>query len=272
MGPNQFYRQRLPEHLDANGDLAPPWERFPTYERYTIGWRMGVGESWLSMWRVFLDDLAPDFAVRLGYLRRHQPAPVNWWEMVYQVLHPSASDAQQEEEEAERRDALRQAGLIASDVAYPTWRAQQRDVRWPWEDAETPEHMARYWTRDFWFWSRRVVELRNTPDWRRPMVPEQWQVCAEPLKTGEVRSPDPGKGLLTLARMLCAGRVLPPWQLGLTPGDFTDSFADDMGYVDAFRLWGMSCFDDREQVQRYLAAGAAPAVWRRWCEERFPRD
>jgi hypothetical protein len=29
MDHKQFYRDRLAQHLDTNGDLAPPWERFP---------------------------------------------------------------------------------------------------------------------------------------------------------------------------------------------------------------------------------------------------
>src|SRR5579871_6192954 len=92
MSWQQFYRDRLPDELDDNGDLAPPWERFPTYERYTIGWRMGTGEGWLDMWRVFLDDLDPALEVRLAYLKRHPPAPVTWASWVYAILHPSSPD------------------------------------------------------------------------------------------------------------------------------------------------------------------------------------
>jgi hypothetical protein len=69
--------------------------------------------------------------------------------------------------------------------------------------------------------------------------------------------------------MLSAGRVVPPWQLGMTFDDFADSFEDDMGYVDAFRLWGMSSFDDHEQLQCYLTANEVPELWQRWSEEQF---
>jgi hypothetical protein len=34
-----------------------------------------------------------------------------------------------------------------------------------------------------------------------------------------------------------------------------------MGYVDAFRLWGMSVFDDREHLQRYVVATRMPESW-----------
>jgi hypothetical protein len=274
MDSKQFYQTRLHEHLDANGDLAPPWEKFPTYERYTIGWRMGPGESWLCLWHVFLEGLDPAHAVRLAYLRRHPPAPITWADAVYHVLYPSSARKARDDEDDEgiveaQRDALQQAGLIASDIAYSTWLSQQQGVRWPWEFAKSPEEAARYWTRDFWFWSRQVAGLRNEAGWEPPEVPRRWLPCAEPLRSGEVHSPKLRKGLLSLAQMLSAGRVIPPWQLGLAFTDFADSFEMDMGYVDAFRLWGMSAFDDREHLQRYFTAIEAPKAWQNWCVERF---
>jgi uncharacterized damage-inducible protein DinB len=42
-GHDFYHRGRLASLLDANGDLAPPWAKFPNYERGTIGWRMGSG-------------------------------------------------------------------------------------------------------------------------------------------------------------------------------------------------------------------------------------
>jgi hypothetical protein len=262
-------RRRLPECLDRNGDLAPPWEQFPNYERYTIGWRMGAGEGWLGLWHVFLEDFDPSYEARLAYLRRHPPAPETWADMVHSVLHPSTRDDESEDRiAAERRDTLRRAGLIASDVAYSTWLSQQQGVRWPWELVETPEQAARYWTRDLSFWSRQVAGMRGHTAWDPPAVPERWQACDAPLRTGRVNSPDLCKGLLSLAQMLAAGRVVAPWQLGMKLDDFADSFELDMGYVDAFRLWGMSSFDDHEQVQRYLSATGAPDEWKRWSVEQ----
>lgn len=267
------YRDRLPGHLDAAGDLAPPWERFPTYERYTIGWRMGTGEDWMMYWHVFADGLAPDSDTRLAYLRRHPPAPVTWADFVFRFLHPGGPDLDDENDDNavgdDWRAELRQLGVIAPDVAYRTWLSQQADVRWPWTFMGTPAEAVRYRARDLDFWSRQVVEQRCDPAWTPPPVPHSWQPCAEPLRTGEVRSPDVDRGLLTLAQMLSAGRVLPPWTLGLTVADFADSFADDVGYVDAFRLWVMSAFDDREQEQVYLAAHAAPPDWRAWFADQF---
>lgn len=268
MDPMHFYRTSLAEHLGPDGDLAPPWEQFPNYERYTIGWRMGSGESWLSFWHVFLGDLGAGYEARLAYLKRHPPAPVTWADRVYDVLYPSVSESDAPDE-AEQRAELRRLGLIASDAAYPTWLSQQRGVRWPWDNSETPEVTARYWTRDLWFWSRRVTELRGTAAWKEPRVPESWAACADALRSGAVRDPDPRQGLLLLAQVLAAGRVIPPWELGLEPDDFADTFEDDMGCADAFRLWGISALDDREQLEYHLGPDGAPEDWRAWMDEQF---
>lgn len=271
-------RAHLAEHLDKRGDLAPPWERFPTYERYTIGWRMGEGESWLGMWAVFNEELAVGFEARLAYLRRHAPAPVTWAGWVWNTLYPNAPEDDEEDDDradaikTERHAELHKMGLIAPDVAYSTWLCQQESVTWPWTLCETPEEAARYWTRDLWFWSRQVSGLRADPAFRPPPVPDAWQACAAPLAMGEAGALDLRRGLLCLACMLAAGTVTPPWQLGLDLADFADSFDDDMGYVDAFRLWGMAAFDDRETLRGYLHETGAPASWEGWIGEQFFLD
>jgi hypothetical protein len=275
MDGQQFYRGHLSDELDANGDLTPPWEKFPTYERYTIGWRMGDGEGWLSYWYVFLENLDPAFETRLAYLQRHPPAPKNWADRVYGVLYPSAEDAEGAENEDQiidqRRAELLYLGLIASDASFPIWLSQQEGVRWPWEFStdpdESPEHVARYWTRDLWFWSRQVAALRSQSGWTPPEGPESWQACAGALATGQLPAFDLTHGLLSLAQMLAAGRVLAPWQVKLTPADFVDSFEMDMGYVAAFRLWIMSAFDDREHFRRYLDGTKPPESWDEWLAE-----
>lgn len=108
------YRAQLPEYLDGNGDLAPPWARFPNQDNYSIFWRMGSGEDWMLMWRVFLDGLAPDFATRLAYLRRHPPAPAAWSCWIEHTLepHPEGTLKQDSPESLSR---LSELGLIVPD-------------------------------------------------------------------------------------------------------------------------------------------------------------
>jgi len=88
-------------------EMIPPWEEFPTYERYTIGWRMGPGEDYLYKWYRFIENLKDDYDTRLNYLRRHRPAPLNWGDTVLSVLYPkSESDHEYGCSEAEIRKLL----------------------------------------------------------------------------------------------------------------------------------------------------------------------
>lgn len=270
-------RQRLPEHLDPRGDLPPPWAEFPTYERGCLGWRMGAGEDWLGLWHVFLQTLPTDHDSREAYLRRHPPAPLDWSDAVYRVLHPGWSDDEDDDEEDEdtpepsqaRRVELLAEGLVASDAAYAIWRAKQDGIHWPWLDVRSPTTAARHWTRDLWFWSRHVAELRASGHLSVPRPPWAWRGCHRPLSTGRVERIERRKGLLTLVRMLCAGEVVPPWRLGCAVADFEDTFDDDMGYVDAYRLWGMSALDDRAMLNRFCHVDEAPPPWRAWLGEQF---
>lgn len=235
----------------------------------------------MGLWGVFLEQLAPDPESRIAYLRRHPPAPISWADAVHDVLYPAEGGDEDDSDEddsdeddptavVQRRSALLEQGLIASDVAFTTWLAQQKELSWPWEMYPTPEDAARYNTRELWFWSRQVAELRKGSGWTPPGVPESWRACAQALETGDAGMLDPHRGLLSLARVLCAGHVKAPWQLGLSLADFADSFEDDMGYVDAFRLWGMSAFDDADQLRRYLDATRMPPDWEAWVAEQLP--
>ena len=41
-----------------------------------------------------------------------------------------------------------------------------------------------------------------------------------------------------------------------------------MNYVDAYRLWLMSCIDDSAQLEGLLDAQGAPVAWRAWAFEQ----
>lgn len=125
----------------------------------------------------------------------------------------------------------------------------------------TPQEVTRYITREFWFFSRQLNAARGAGNLKFVTVPASWQSVETQLLTGCIGEIDPTHGLLTLAQMLCAGSVKPPWTLGLSPDDLTDSFEMNMGYSDAFRLWIMSAFDDDILFRKMLQKTPIPREW-----------
>lgn len=250
-------------------EMVPPWEAFPTYERYSMGWRMGGGEDYFHEWWNFLETLTDDYDTRRAYLSRHRPAPINWADLMLQVLYPEKKWDENSDSYAAERLKLIEQGAIVYDAAYQTWLEQQSEIVLPWLliISETPEDLARYCTREFWFFARQYSAAKQGGDVKPIHVPPNWE-CVEPqLLTGKLGKVDPAQGLLTLAKMLCVGEVQPPWLLGLSPIDFIDSFEMDMGYTDAFRLWIMSAFDDDLLLSQMLSTTGIPAEWSSWIDE-----
>lgn len=239
------------------GEVAPPWAVLPTEERYSIGWRMGHGEGVMHDFFRFAGSKGDwDEAAWLGYLRRHPVAPYTWADWIDAVIFGNEREEWDlgEPEVLERHHWLLEQGLIGSDVAYATWRAQQGGVlSLPWGEGpfcDNPLELARYNLREFAFQSRQVGDVCDA----LPDPPPSWQF-------GNL-------GLERLAQQLVSGQVLPPWRLGFSGEDFEDSFEDDMGYVDAFRLWILAAFDDLPHLNRYLdSVGGVPPEWERWVND-----
>lgn len=255
MSWQDWLEESLPEHLDTKGDLIPPWARFPEYERYTIGWRMGEGETWMGLWYCFMKGL-PGLEARLAYLRRHPKAPENWADILYKGLCPRSSGKLSQAQ----LHGLVDKGLVEPDAAYHNWLAQGAKRVLPWTSENTATEAARYRTRAFSFWSRayRNPDTREARQVSEP--PARWFAGLESCRSG----------LGQLSAMLLKGEVVPPWQLGLEPEDKVDSLDMDMSYVDAFGLWVGASFDDRESLGKFLANTRVPASWGAWCLSRAP--
>ncbi len=243
--------------------LTPPWAKYPDYTRYTIGWRMGSGESYKYDWWDSIKGLAADKDTRLAYLRQHPKAPYSWADHVNSILFPEQKDAHLP------LATLIELELVQSDVAYHTWLAQQDELASPWLSyPRDPLTTARYDTRSFWFWSRQLVEVREQGVLDLSTLPEDWEALRPLILTGQLDKLNPSQGLLTLAKMFCTGHVLPPWSLGLQP-DKDTSFEEDMNYTSAYNLWVMSAFDDRPHVQHTLAQDPPPESWSAWVHENM---
>lgn len=247
-------------------DMIPPWEQFPTYERYTIGWRMGTGEDYLHNWYAFVEMLPNDYDARLDYLKRHRPAPLSWGNIILAVLYPESESDQQFGCTQKELLRLLGLGLVEHDVAYRTWLNKQIEIVWPWSwlGSNSPQKAARFRTREFWFFSRQLKAKRKLGSLELDKIPGDWQRCETQLLTGRLGEVDLTQGLVTLGQMFCAGSVKPPWDYGLSIDDFTGSYAKDMEYTDAFRLWLMSAFDDDRLLEEMLKLTQAPGKWADW--------
>ncbi|WP_186375934.1 hypothetical protein [Hyella patelloides] len=91
----------------AEKDIVPPWEKFPTYEHHSLGWRMGDGEDYKCNWWNFVDSLPSEYESRLKYLKRNRPAPINQFYKVLWVLYPDCEeDKEYQESQAEIAELL----------------------------------------------------------------------------------------------------------------------------------------------------------------------
>lgn len=251
-------------------EMIPPWEYFPTYERYTIGWRMGIGEDYLRDWYTFVERLPKEYVFRLNYLKRHRPAPLSWGNLILTILYPESESAQEFGSSQKDIEKLLGLGLVEHDAAYQTWLNKQSTIMWPWSwpVSLTPQKAARFRTREFWFFSRQLNARRKMGVLELDFIPSAWQRFETQLFTGRLGDVDLSQGLLTLSQMLCAGLVKPPWVFGLTLDNFTDTFSMDMGYIDAFRLWIISAFDDRQLLQEMLRETQVSENWAAWVYEQ----
>ena len=66
---HQVWVQSLPN------PLQPPWALFPSYERRSMGWRMGAGEDYLRHFRQWY--VALNAAAQAEY-RAAEPEPDGW--------------------------------------------------------------------------------------------------------------------------------------------------------------------------------------------------
>ncbi|MBI5953408.1 MAG: hypothetical protein HY865_17280 [Chloroflexi bacterium] len=78
--------------LTPQGDLLPPWIRYPQIPRYSIGWRMGGGESYMWAWDSWVEDMKQE--QRVEYFKRYLPIPFRWIDWVADRLgFPNVSHA-----------------------------------------------------------------------------------------------------------------------------------------------------------------------------------
>ncbi|MEJ7597145.1 MAG: hypothetical protein WKG01_04475 [Kofleriaceae bacterium] len=124
-----FLAEQLAKELatQARTTPVPPWIRFPEIERYSIGWRMGSGESYLMVWWAFAERLDTEDLVT--YFREFAPLPLAWVDFAGMAIDLPLRDAvtgTAREEPEDWGDAVRARGDSIAHLALfdaAAWRA-----------------------------------------------------------------------------------------------------------------------------------------------------
>ena len=77
---DKWFKKTIAEELTPQGDLLPPWLRYPEIQHHSIGWRMGYGESYIMAWDKWAESLSRDDLVK--YFKKYFPIPVEWLDWV----------------------------------------------------------------------------------------------------------------------------------------------------------------------------------------------
>ena len=265
----------LAENLDAHGDLAPPWARYPEIPAGSIGWRMGGGEGWLVAWHRWVPTLPADPETRLAYLGRHPPAPRTWLRSASWVLDPTLRDADEESgEAAARRESaaatLEREGLVADDAGILAWLARNESPEPPWVAHRSPAEAVRYGARELGFFVRWAAGSRRDgrlEAWLAGVgpAPPAWGAFVDALRGGVVPSPLPDEPREQLAVLLAAtgGRPPLPWTRDESPSAMEEQFEEPTTHAGAWAEWAMEAFDEPSTFAAYLEGGPPlPEAWR----------
>lgn len=81
----EWYIKDSKEFIQKYGDVPPPWIYAPNAHPYSIGWRMGGGETHIMILDEWLDQQDLSFDERVIYLKKY-PAPARWYQWIIHFL------------------------------------------------------------------------------------------------------------------------------------------------------------------------------------------
>ncbi len=72
----KWVKETIAKELTTQGDLLPPWQKYPEIQHGSIGWRMGYGEAYNTAWNKWADQLNQEQLIE--YFKKYTPLPVEW--------------------------------------------------------------------------------------------------------------------------------------------------------------------------------------------------
>ena len=71
-----WIKETIAKELTPQGDLLPPWQRYPEIQNGSIGWRMGYGEAYMIAWDKWASQINQEQLIE--YFKKYAPIPVEW--------------------------------------------------------------------------------------------------------------------------------------------------------------------------------------------------
>ncbi len=76
-----WYKTELSKYLKEYGEVPPPWIFDPNIHPYSIGWRMGGGETFIMTFQEWFPTAIKSEKDRLDYFKKYNPPP-RWFGFV----------------------------------------------------------------------------------------------------------------------------------------------------------------------------------------------
>ena len=110
-----WYIELRDKDIEEFGDVPPPWVKYPTYHPYSMGWRMGSGETHLMVLNEWFDAQKFTFEERLVYVKKYPCSPMWYGWIVHFLLEVDTIEFYEEEEYFPYFEKLKELGFKDTD-------------------------------------------------------------------------------------------------------------------------------------------------------------
>ena len=70
-------KSQVKKSIEKHGDVPPPWVFRPNSHPYSIGWRMGAGETYIMVYSSWLNENCTSKEELIKFFKKY-PAPPRW--------------------------------------------------------------------------------------------------------------------------------------------------------------------------------------------------
>lgn len=92
-----WYIEGIKKYIEKYGEVPPPWIFAPEFHPYSMGWRMGDGESHIMFLSEWMSQQKMNFDEKVAYLHRY-PAPPRWYQWMVSFLWENLPDDMEDED------------------------------------------------------------------------------------------------------------------------------------------------------------------------------